>query len=71
MRQKQFKRKLDEILMKKKWILQATGYQHDTQQLEQDWDEFSAKVMDYDNLLAQQIQHLKGLVDSRVKEIQA
>jgi hypothetical protein len=28
MRQKEMKRKLDEILMKKKWILQATGYNH-------------------------------------------
>jgi hypothetical protein len=30
MREKEIKRKLDEILMKKKWILQATGYNHDT-----------------------------------------
>jgi hypothetical protein len=30
MRQKEMKKKLDEILMKKKWILQATGYNHPT-----------------------------------------
>lgn len=41
--------------MKKKWILQATGYNHNTQKLEADWEEFSEKVLDYDNLLAEQI----------------
>jgi hypothetical protein len=64
------KRKLDEILMKKKWILQATGYNHDTEAMEKNWDEFSSKLADYDTLLAEQIQHLRGLVDSRVKEIE-
>ncbi len=49
------KKKLDEILMKKKWILQATGYNHPTEDVEQAWDEFAAKVQDYDTLLAEQI----------------
>lgn len=71
MRQKEMKRKLDEIIMKKKWILQATGYSHDTQDLEQDWEQFANKVLDYDNLLAEQIQHLKGLVEGRTKELEA
>jgi hypothetical protein len=31
MKQKDMKKKLDEIIMKKKWILQATGYNHDTE----------------------------------------
>ena len=31
MRQKEMKKKLDQILMKKKWILQATGYNHPTE----------------------------------------
>jgi hypothetical protein len=70
MRQKEVKRKLDEILMKKKWILQATGYNHDTDDMERNWEDFAAKLADYDTLLAEQIQHLKGLVDARVKEIE-
>ncbi len=37
MREKEIKRKLDEILMKKKWILQATGYNHDTDEMERNW----------------------------------
>lgn len=61
------KKKLDEILMKKKWILQATGYNHPTEDVENAWDEFNGKVQDYDTLLAEQIEHLKGLVDSRVR----
>lgn len=48
--------------MKKKWILQATGYSHDTDDLESVWEQFSTRVLDYDNLLAEQIEHLKGLV---------
>lgn len=32
------KRKIDEIIIKKKWILQATGYQHQTDKLEQEWE---------------------------------
>jgi hypothetical protein len=32
-KQKEVKRKFDEILIKKKWILQATGYHHETAQL--------------------------------------
>lgn len=32
-KQKDTKRKIDEIVMKKKWILQATGYNHDTEKL--------------------------------------
>lgn len=32
-KQKESKRKIDEIMMKKKWILQATGYNHDTDSL--------------------------------------
>lgn len=38
MRQKEIKKKLDEILMKKKWILQATGYNHETEDMEHNWD---------------------------------
>lgn len=56
--------------MKKKWILQATGYNHQTEDIEEAWDQFTAKVQDYDTLLAEQIQHLKGLVDSRVRELE-
>ena len=37
-RQKETKRKIDEIIIKKKWILQATGYHHDTENLEQQWE---------------------------------
>jgi hypothetical protein len=55
MRQKEIKRKLDEILMKKKWILQATGYSHDTKDMEHNWEEFAGKLSDYDTLLAEQI----------------
>lgn len=51
-KQKETKRKIDEIIMKKKWILQATNYNHDTEKLESDWEEFSLKIQDYDNLLA-------------------
>ena len=29
-RQKEMKKKIEEIVMKKKWILQATGYHHNT-----------------------------------------
>ncbi len=32
-KQKEVKRKFDEILIKKKWILQATGYHHETVKL--------------------------------------
>jgi hypothetical protein len=32
-KQKEIKRKMEEISMKKKWILQATGYNHDTDEL--------------------------------------
>ena len=69
MRQKEMKKKLDEIIMKKKWILQATGYNHDTDDLESIWEQFSTRVLDYDNLLAEQIEHLKGLVDGRTREL--
>lgn len=55
--------------MKKKWILQATNYNHDTEKLESDWEEFSLKIQDYDNLLAQQIEHLKGMIDGRIQEV--
>ena len=71
MRQKEMKKKLDQILMKKKWILQATGYNHPTEDVESAWEEFVTKVQDYDTLLAEQIEHLKGLVDSRVKELES
>lgn len=37
-KQKEIKRKFDEIIIKKKWILQATGYHHETGQLEEDWN---------------------------------
>ena len=37
-RQKETKRKIDEIIIKKKWILQATGYNHETESLEQQWE---------------------------------
>lgn len=32
-KQKETKRKIEEIVMKKKWILQATGYHHDTEEM--------------------------------------
>ena len=70
MKQKEMKRKLDEILMKKKWILQATGHNHPTEDLEQDWELFSAKAQDYDSFLAEQILNLKSLVDSRARELE-
>lgn len=70
MRQKEIRRKLEEILMKKKWILQATGYAHDTDRMETLWEEFAGKLADYDALLAEQIEHLKGLVASRMQEIE-
>lgn len=68
-KQKETKRKIDEIIIKKKWILQATGYQHETEELESQWEEFSEKVQDYDNLLAEQIEHLKGMIDGRISEV--
>ena len=52
--------------MKKKWILQATGYNHETDEMESQWEEFSQKILDYDNLLAEQIEHLKGMIDGRI-----
>ena len=48
--------------MKKKWVLQATGHNHPTELIESSWQQFSIKVTDYDSLLAEQLQHLKGLV---------
>ncbi len=66
-KQKEVKRKFDEILIKKKWILQATGYHHETAQIEDDWNEFNIKIQDYDTLLAEQIEHLKSMISGRVK----
>ena len=56
--------------MKKRWIMQATGYNHPTDQMEADWETFTAKVADYDTLLAEQIEQLKGLVESRTRELE-
>lgn len=66
-RQKETKRRIDEILIKKKWIMLATGYNHDTTNMEQSWEEFAEKLLDYDNLLKEQVEHLKGIILSRTK----
>jgi hypothetical protein len=39
--------------------------------MERNWEDFAGKLADYDTLLAEQIQHLKGLIDGRVREIEA
>lgn len=59
----------DEVLLKNKWIRQATGLDHDLTSLEQTWAKFCEKISDFDTLLAEQLKHLKSLIKGRTSDL--
>jgi hypothetical protein len=60
----------EEVLTKNKWIRQATGLDQDMSPLEETWRKFTEKIADFDTLLAEQLNHLKGLIKGRTSELQ-